>query len=52
MKGTIDKFKNHLGLLPKRIRKGPKKRSNENTVYRDYRGTRGAIDDAEGAKKK
>ena len=47
MKGTIRRFTTALGLTGgKKIKKGPKKGKGYN--HRDYRGTRGAIKDAEG----
>ena len=49
MKGTIRRFKNALGInAGKKRGRGKKKRSSANSVFRDYRGTRGAIKDAEG----
>ena len=51
MKGTINRFKNALGLNGrKKVGRGNKRRSGAATVFRDYRGTRGAIKDAEGKK--
>ena len=48
MQGPIKRFAKAMHLTPsKKGRKG-KKRSTANVVYRDYRGTRGAIKDAEG----
>jgi len=52
MKGTINRFKNALGInAGKKIRKGKKKRSAEGSAFRDYRGVDGAVDDAEKGKK-
>lgn len=48
MKGKVQRFRSHLGLDRKHFKKGKKKRDNSVTVFRDYRGTRGAIKDAEG----
>ena len=49
MNGTIKRFANAMHLLPKkRSKKAGKKKSTRNTVFRDYRGSRGAIKDAEG----
>ena len=53
MNGTIERFKNFVGINKgKKIRKGKKKPHDLPYTHRDYRGTRGAIDDAEGVKRK
>ena len=53
MKGPIQKFKSHLGLNKKRVRSGTKKRDKSvGSVYRDYRGTMGVVEDAVKGKKK
>lgn len=51
--GPIQKFKSHLGLNRKKVRKGTKRRDNSvGSVYRDYRGTMGVVEDAVKGKKK
>jgi len=52
MKGPIEKFKSHLGLNRKKVRKGTKRRNKPGSVYRDYRGIEGAVEDAVKGKKK
>jgi len=48
MNGTIEKFKNFVGLNGgKKVGRGKKKPPGLNYNHRDYRGTRGAIDDAD-----
>lgn len=51
MKGPIEKFKSHLGLNRKGVKKGDKRRRRPGSVYRDYRGTMGAVEDAVKGKK-
>ena len=52
MKGPIQKFKSHLGLNRKKVRKGEKRYNKPGSVYRDYRGTMGVVEDAVKGKKK
>ena len=54
-KGPIDRFKTYLGLNRKKIVRGKKKgntTASPGSVYRDYRGTMGAVEDAQRTKKK
>lgn len=54
MHGPIEKFKTHLGLNRKGYKKGKKKPRHHNigSVFRDYRGVDGAVEDAETGRKK
>ena len=52
MHGPIKTLKSHLGLIPKKGRKGKKKKKGSGSVYRDYRGVEGALEDAQKGKKK
>ena len=53
MKGPIERFKSHLGLIKKRVHHGTKKRDRAvGSTYRDYRGIDGVVEDAVRGKKK
>ena len=52
MHGLITKFKTHLGLIRKKRVKGKKKRNDTGSVFRDYRGSMGVVEDAQRTKKK
>ena len=53
MHGPITKLKSHLGLIPKKTKRGnKKKKKGSGSVYRDYRGVEGALEDAQKGKKK
>ena len=49
MQGPIKRFAKAMHLTPpKKGRKGKKRPKRTGSVYRDYRGTRGAVEDASG----